>query len=323
MVDKVIGIDIGGTNLRGALVSREGNILKRMKISSQADEGIDKVIDNLAGFIRDISEGENVYHIGMGIPGIIDSKYGIITQAPHILNVDDYPLRAVLNDKLGSDIHIVIENVANSAAVGEWWTGAAKDVNSMIMLTMGTGVGGGIVLDGKLWTGADGMAGEIGHMTIYPDGAKCNCGNYGCLESYASATAIRRMVREGLEDKSLNTTLRESTKNANVEDIPKIVMKAASAGDGFSLRIWEEVGKALGIGIASLINLLNIEMVVIGGGVSNAWDLFIDTTYKEARRRAFRDPMKRAKIERSLLRDDAGILGSAHLALKSYNEKKS
>jgi len=323
MVDKVIGIDIGGTNLRGALANKDGDILKRMKILSHADQGIEKLIDNLAGFIKDISEGENVRDIGLGIPGIIDSKNGIITQAPNILNVHDYPLRAALNKKLGSDIHLVIENDSNSAAVGEWWIGASKNVNSMIMITMGTGVGGGIVLDGKLWTGADGMAGEIGHMTIYPDGAKCNCGNYGCLESYASASAIRRMVREGLENKSLNTKLRESIRNAKLEDIPEIVMEAASEGDSFSLGIWQEVGKALGIAIASLVNLLNIEMVVIGGGVSNAWDLFIDATYEEAHRRAFRAPMKRAKIKRGLLGDDAGILGSAHLAFKSYSGKKS
>jgi len=323
MVDKVIGIDIGGTNLRGALVNKDGDILKRMKILSHADQGIDKLIDNLAGFIKDISEGENVRDIGLGIPGIIDSKNGIITQAPNILNVHDYPLRAALNKKLGSDIHLVIENDSNSAAVGEWWMGVSKNVNSMIMITMGTGLGGGIVLDGKLWTGADGMAGEIGHMTIYPDGARCNCGNYGCLESYASASAIRRMVRDGLENKSLNTKLREGIRNANLEDIPEIVMEAASEGDSFSLGIWQEVGKALGIAIASLVNLLNIEMVVIGGGVSNAWDLFIDATYEEAHRRAFRAPMKRAKIKKCLLGDDAGILGSAHLAFKSYNEKKS
>ncbi len=323
MVDKVIGIDIGGTNLRGALVNKDGNILKRMKISSRADQGIDELVDNLAGFIKEISEGESVSNIGIGIPGIIDSKEGVITQAPNILNVDDYPLRAVLNEKLGRDIHFVIENDSNSAAVGEWWMGASKDVNSMIMLTMGTGVGGGIILNGKLWTGDDGMAGEIGHITIYPDGARCNCGNYGCLESYASATAIRRMVREGLEDKSLDTTLRESTKNVEPEDIPQIVMEAASAGDDFSLSIWLEVGKALGIAIASLVNLLNVEMVVIGGGVSNAWDLFIDATYKEAHRRALRAPMERAEIKRGLLGDDAGILGSAYLAFKSDNEKKS
>ena len=322
MSDKVIGIDIGGTNLRGALVDSNGNIHKRMEILSEADQGIDRLIDNLANFIADISKGEKVTNVGVGIPGIIDSKNGIITEAPNIMNVDNYPLRSVLKEKLGPDLNIVIENDTNSSAVGEWWIGASKDVNSMIMITMGTGVGGGIVLDGKLWTGADGMAGEIGHITIYPEGALCNCGNYGCLESYASATAIRRMVKAGLEDKSLNTTLREATENVQIEDIPKIVMEAASSGDEFSLSIWKEVGVALGIGIASLVNLLNVEMVVIGGGVSNAWDLFIHTTYTEAKKRAFRAPMERATIERALLRDDAGILGSVYLALhtRSYKE---
>lgn len=315
MSDMVIGIDIGGTNLRGALVDSEGNIHKRIEILSEADKGIDKLIDNLANFIADISKGENVTNIGVGIPGIIDSKDGIITEAPNITNVDNYPLRSVLEEKLGTDLNIVIENDANSAAVGEWWIGASKDVNSMIMLTMGTGVGGGIVLDDKLWTGADGMAGEIGHITIYPDGALCNCGNYGCLESYASATAIRRMVKEGLEDMGLNTVLRQTTKNVEIEDIPKVVAEAANTRDEFSLNIWKQVGTALGIGIASLVNLLNIEMVVIGGGVSNAWDLFIDITSEEAHKRAFRAPMERVKIKRGLLVDDAGILGAVYLAL--------
>ena len=319
MAENVIGIDIGGTNLRGGLVDSQGNIIKRMKILSEADQGIDKLIDNLAGFITDISQGEKVYDIGIGIPGIIDSKDGIITEAPNILNVNDYPLRSVLDEKLGGDINVVIENDANSAALGEWWMGASKNVNSMLMITMGTGIGGGIVLDNKLWTGASGMAGEIGHITIYPDGAKCNCGNYGCLESYASATAIRRMVHEGLEDERLSTSLRENIKNVEIEDIPLIVMEAASAGDDFSLSIWHRVGVALGIGIASLINLLNVEMVVIGGGVSNAWDLFIETTYEEARRRAFHAPMEVAKIERGSLKDDAGILGASYLALQNQS----
>lgn len=319
MADKVIGIDIGGTNMRGALVDSNGKIYKRMKLHSEADKGIDTLIENLARFIQNMSEGEKVYDIGIGVPGIIDSKDGIITEAPNILNVSDYPIKAVLREKLGSDINVFIENDSNSAALGEWWMGSAKDVSSMLIITMGTGVGGGIVLDNKLWTGASGMAGEIGHMTIYPDGARCNCGNYGCLESYASATAIRRMVYEGLENKNLSASLRESIKDVEVEDIPLLVAEAASAGDEFSLSIWHQVGVALGIGIASLINLLNVEMVVIGGGVSNAWDLFIDTLCAEARKRAFHAPMERAKIERSSLMDDAGILGASYLALKSQS----
>ncbi|MEM7007950.1 MAG: ROK family protein [Thermodesulfobacteriota bacterium] len=321
MSKRVIGIDIGGTNLRGALVDENGNILKRMQILSEADEGIRKLVDNLAAFINEISHGHNVGHIGVGIPGIIDSKNGVITQAPNILNVDDFPLREVLDDKLGGVVSVVIENDANSAALGEWWMGAGKQINSMLMITMGTGVGGGIILDNKLWTGSDGMAGEIGHITIYPDGAKCNCGNYGCLESYASATAIRRMVHEGLEDMSQATSLRDDVKGAQVEDIPEIVANAAIAGDNYSLRIWEEVGKALGIGIASLVNLLNVDMIVIGGGVSNAWDLFISTLSEEAHRRGFRAPMKRAQIMRTKLKDDAGILGASYLALQSIDKK--
>lgn len=314
MSDKVIGIDIGGTNLRGAIVDQEGHILKRMKILSEADQGIEKLVDNLARFVEDINQAEEIQHVGIGIPGIIDSKNGIITQAPNISNVDNYPIRQALADKLGSDMSFIVENDANSAAVGEWWMGAAKEVDSMVMITMGTGVGGGLVVDNKLWTGADGMGGEIGHITIYPDGALCNCGNYGCLESYASATAIRRMVHEGLEDQNLDTVLRETTKNAHIENIPKIVTEAALGGDEFSLGIWKQVGTALGIGIADLVNLLNIEMVVIGGGVSNAWELFYETTNDEGHKRAFRGPMKTAKIIRSHLKDDAGIMGSSYLA---------
>ena len=315
MSDKVIGIDIGGTNLRGAVVDKEGNIHNRMKILSEADHGIGVLIDNLAGFIKNISQGEKLNDIGIGIPGIIDSNNGVITQAPNISNVNNYPLRAVLNKKLGEDMNVVIENDANCAALGEWWMGAAKEVDSMLIITMGTGIGGGIVLDGKLWTGADGMAGEIGHITVYPDGARCNCGNYGCIESYASATAIRRMVHEGLEDDNLKTVLRDSIRNAHLEDVPKIVMEAATNGDNFSHNIWRRVGIALGIGIAGLVNLLNVEMIVIGGGVSNGWDLFIVETLVEASKRAFREPMKTAKIVRTRLNDDAGLLGASYSAL--------
>ena len=142
MVDKVIGIDIVGTNLRGALVNREGDILRRMKISSEADQGIDTLIENLADFVEEISEGERVENIGIGIAGIIDSKEGVITQAPNVSHADDYPIRAVLDKKLGGDMRVVIENDSSAAALGEWWLGAAKGEDSMIMITMGTGIGG-------------------------------------------------------------------------------------------------------------------------------------------------------------------------------------
>jgi len=310
-----IGFDIGGTNLRGALIREDGHIIKRWSVLSEADKGIDFVVKNLAKLMQQTIKGGNIAGVGIGIPGIIDSSKGILTQAPNICNVNNYPLRDMLIEKIGQSVPVFIENDANCAAIGEWWIGAGKDAKSLIILTLGTGVGGGIILDGVLWNGADGMAGEIGHITIYPDGAKCNCGNFGCLESYASAVAIRRMVNHGLE-RNVETIIREKITNRSKERIPEIVAEAAIEGDKFALWVWEEVGKALGIAIADLVNLLNVEMVIIGGGLANAWELFIDRAKKEAKKRGLRAPIKRAKIVKGVLGDDAGILGAGYLVFK-------
>ena len=315
MEKRVIGIDVGGTNLRGALVGPDGKIVRRMKIASDADQGIEAVIENLIGLIKNIGGGEGVSAVGFGIPGIIDFEEGIITQAPNICNVNNYPIRENLRGRLGDTIRVIIENDANCAAVGEWWMGAGKDVDSLIMITLGTGVGGGIMLGGKLWRGADGMGGEVGHMTIYPDGAKCNCGNYGCLESYSSATAIRRMVKEVLADANSKTVLRELVRDEDPGRIPEAVMKAALQGDRAALGIWEQFGTALGIGMASLVNILNVELIVLGGGVSEAWEMFIDRAVAELKRRALRAPAERVKVMKSVLGDDEGIIGAAYLAL--------
>jgi len=317
MEKRVIGIDVGGTNLRGALVTTDGKIINRMKIASDADKGIDAVIDNLVRLIKSIGGGEKVSAVGFGIPGIIDFKAGIITQAPNICNVNNYPIRENLRARLGDAVPVIIENDANCAAVGEWWMGAGKDVGSLVIITLGTGVGGGIVLDGKLWRGADGFGGEVGHMTIYPDGAKCNCGNYGCLESYSSATAIRRMVKEVLSDSSSQTALGELVEDEDPGRIPEAVMKAALEGDRAALGIWEQFGTALGIGMASLVNILNVEMIVIGGGVSQAWEMFIGKALAELKRRALRAPAERVKVMKSVLGDDEGIIGASYLALNA------
>ncbi|MEZ4546909.1 MAG: ROK family protein [Thermodesulfobacteriota bacterium] len=270
----VIGMDIGGTNLRGALVTPEGRILRQLKIASGAHDGIDAVVENIAKLVDELGEG-GVSGVGIGIAGVIDSKSGVITQAPNIANVTNYPIRDNLVRKLGSGVGVIVENDANCAALGEWWIGAGKDISSLVMITLGTGVGGGIILDGKLWSGADGMGGEVGHMTVYPDGALCNCGNYGCLESYASATAVRRMVRETLAKPEVKTVLRDRVPETDPDDIPEVVMKAALEGDAASIDIWARFGVALGIGMASLVNILNVEMIVLGGGVAKAWDMFI------------------------------------------------
>lgn len=310
----VIGMDIGGTNLRGALVTPEGRILRQLKIASDAHDGIDAVVENIAKLVDELGEG-GVSGVGIGIAGVIDSKAGVITQAPNIANVTNYPIRDNLVRKLGSGINVIVENDANCAALGEWWTGAGKDAASIVMITLGTGVGGGIILGGKLWSGADGMGGEVGHMTVYPDGALCNCGNYGCLESYASATAVRRMVRETLAKTEVKTVLRDRVPETDPDDIPEVVMKAALEGDAASIDIWERFGVALGIGMASLVNILNVEMIVLGGGVARAWDMFIGPARAELKKRGLRAPSERVVIERAKLNGDEGILGAAYLAV--------
>ena len=310
-----IGLDVGGTNMRGALLDGNEQEVDEIKIPSEAGLGIEQLVENMVKLTKEIAGDKSIYGLGVGIPGIIDSASGIITAAPNIKGVHNYPIRDALSEKLGGDIKLVIENDANMVGLGEWRFGAGKEVDSMVMLTVGTGLGGALILGGELWSGVRGMGGEIGHITINPEGPLCKCGNYGCLEVYASANAIRRMLSEALTDGSIATSLRDNTKNARPGDIPRLVMEAARSGDETALGIWQEVGKALGIAIASLQNLLDVDMVVLGGGVANAWDLFIDTARGEANRRGFSAPMERLSIEKSVLGDDAGILGAGYLAL--------
>lgn len=311
-----IGLDIGGTNMRGALLNGSEEQVDEIKIPSEASVSIDRLIDNLIHLVEKLRGVKKICGIGMGIPGIIDTAHGIITEAPNIRGIDNFPIKDVLRERLGSEVKLVIENDANMIALGEWRKGAGKGVESMIMMTIGTGFGGGLVLRGELWSGTQGMGGEIGHMTINPEGPKCNCGNYGCLESYASAVAIRRRVSEGLSKGQIAGSLREQLENASPADIPRLVMIAGREGDEFAHGVWHELGKAIGIAIASLQNLLDVDMVVIGGGIANAWDLFIDDVREESAKRGFSVPMKHLKIEKSALGDDAGILGAGYLALK-------
>jgi len=305
---KVLGIDIGGTNIRAAVVDPDGNILHRKKIKSNARDGIDKLILNLEEIISLFTE-YTLNGIGIGIPGIIDQKNGILTQAPNISGVKNYPLFKELknNTSFGK---FIVENDANAAALGEFWIGAGSESNSMLMLTIGTGLGGGIVLNGELWNGEDGMAGEIGHIIIDPDGPLCNCGNNGCFESFVSAEAVRRIVNSSVE-------LKKATTGIHLDDIPEKIMQLAKEGNNESILIWEDIGKYLGIGITSLINLLNVDSVIIGGGLSNAWEFFEKSMIEEIEKRALDGPRDRLKIYPASLGDDAGIIGCAHMAFKN------
>ncbi len=310
MAQVVIGVDLGGTNLRTALLSADGDILDKRKEPTHAADGWKKVVARLVDNInqqRETAEqrGLHVMAVGVGAPGIIQMDKGVVVKSPNFPDWNNLPLRDELEKALR--IPVVIENDANAAALGEQWRGAACGIESMILLTLGTGVGGGIVLNNKIWQGADGMAGEVGHMTLIPDGRPCGCGNTGCLEMYASARGIVQSYREA-------SGMTEATQASEVTS--EMVYRAARNGDPVALRVMKDMGRLLGIGIANLINIFNPQMIVLGGGVKDAWDLFIGATHEEIMRRAFQVPAERTRIVPSLLGDDAGMIGAAAGALQ-------
>jgi glucokinase len=306
----VIGVDLGGTNLRTALLSVNGDILDKRKEATNASDGWKKVVARLVENIsqqREIAaqRGLNVMAVGVGAPGVILMDKGVVVKSPNFPDWNNLPLRDELETALR--IPVAIENDANAAALGEQWRGAGRGINSMILLTLGTGVGGGIVLDNKIWQGADGMAGEIGHMTLIPDGRQCGCGNSGCLEMYASARGIVQSYREArgmLEVHQLS------------EVTSAQIYQAARNGEPIARQVMKDMGSMLGIGIANLINIFYPNMIVIGGGVQDAWDLFIGSTHEEIMKRAFQVPAERTEIVPSLLGDDAGMVGAAAGALQ-------
>ncbi len=247
------------------------------------------------------------------MPGILDSENGVITQAPNIKNAANYPVRKILNNKITPELPIFIENDANCAAYGEYNYGAGIETNTLIMITLGTGVGGGIVMNGRIWNGAHGMGGEIGHIKIYPGGNKCNCGHRGCLEAYSSLTGINNMIRIGLRENKISRSLLDKIKSSHHDKLPELFYKEAKSGSRFSKKLWDEFGTALGLGISSITNLLNPEIVVIGGGIAGAWQMFIPSVKKTLKDNTLIGPYKKLKISKSKLKDDAGILGAAHL----------
>ncbi len=311
-----IGVDLGGTNLRFGLVREDKKIISRRRTGTMATEGVEIVIERLTSGIQTLamraeSLGLEVAGIGIGVPGIISAREGVVRLSPNLPGWKDTPLRARLQESFPYPVYI--ENDANAYALGEYWFGAGKDAESMVCITLGTGVGGGIILDGHIWRGADGMAGEAGHITVNPDGPLCPCGNRGCLERYSSATAVMEMAQSAAAG-SGKTAIKTLLKNGTLT--PETIADAAKKGDRTAARIYSEAGKYLGIAIADLIDLLNMECVVIGGGMSGAWELFIGPLKEEVRARAFKIPAQRCRIVRGKLRDDAGILGAAGLALK-------
>src|SRR2546423_4009044 len=287
MPDFAVGVDLGGTNMRIAAVDESGKQLEVISTSTEVKRGRESVVGAMCDAIRALSaKFSSSYRLagtGIGVPGIIDMKSGLVKESPNLPDWANYPVREEIQRRLGSSV--ILENDASAAALGEKWMGAGRDVDNMCMITLGTGVGGGIVLDGHIWHGMTGMAGELGHMAVYPDGVQCGCSNRGCLEQYASATAVKRMAIEKIASGQAPELARAMSENP--EFSAKVVFQYAIQGDKQAQEIFRAVGAALGVIIADMINVLNLQMYVLGGGVSSAWEMFSPTLFAELRKRSF------------------------------------
>jgi len=302
----IFAADLGGTHLRAATVDQKGHIHSRFKQNTPQVQDAHAIIDAIVSAVHEFQKAAEISAVSLVVPGTVKVEEGAVVKAPNLPCLDGFPLAAALTEQLG--LPAILENDANAAAVGEMWQGAAVGCKTIICVTLGTGVGGGIILDGKLWRGVDGSAAEIGHMCVDPfGGVACTCGSRGCLEVFASATAIVRMTREA------SPRYPDSVLQSVEDQTSEMIFEAGQQGDELALEIFRRMGVYLGIGLANLINILNPEIIVIGGGVVNGWELFEKHMQQQVEERAF--PLLRVKIVRAKCGDDAGLLGAARLAL--------
>lgn len=317
----VVGVDIGGTNMVVGLVPAEGGQAVALRSrATEAPAGADQAVDHVARMAREAIEEtlerhggrpEDVMGVGVGSPGPLDPDSGRILHAFN-LGWRDYPLRDRIGEAL--DLPAVLENDAHCATYGEWWQGAGRGVERLVGVTLGTGIGGGMVLKGRPIRGASGSAGELGHMTIDFTGRRCACGNYGCLEAYASGPNIAARAREGLGAGAESVLL--ELVEGDLEAITAVtVYEALVLGDEYANEVMTETAKILGAGVANLVNVLNPDVVVIVGGVTRAGDHLFVPLRSEVRRRAFRSAVGACRIIPGELPETAGVIGAAGLFL--------
>lgn len=308
----VLAIDIGGTKLAAGIVDTEGRILARGEVPTLAAEGLEPVLGRIVGLGRDLlSRPEvadvSVHRVGVGCAGPVDLKAGIVFNPPNLPGWLRVPLIDHLQEALA--LPAVLENDANAAALGEFRYGAGKGARSIVYLTVSTGIGGGIILEGKIWHGLKDAAGEIGHMTVCPDGPLCGCGNRGCLEAMSSGTSIARRAREAVV----------AGRKTALSAIPALtsadVVQLAQQGDPVAREVWESAVTYLGIGVAAVITILAPERVVIGGGVTKAGDFLFQPLRAYVRERVKLVPVESVAILPAALGPDVGILGAAAVAL--------
>ena len=324
-----VGIDLGGTNIKGGVVASDGTVVHFESIETEVEGGRDHVLDRIGMLVGKVRDAAGLAHgqiaaVGIGSPGPLDTKRGIIHEAPNLPGWINLPLSAEVSRRCGYPCFL--ENDANSAALAEAHVGAGKGTQCMIMLTLGTGIGGGIVIDGRVWHGADDIAAELGHVSVKYDGIRCNCGSIGCVEAYASATGVVRRAREALAqgaESALADGAPKALADVHDEDKCAHIFHVAAAGDPLAEKVVADTTVYLAAAIGSLINIFNPDMIVLFGGMTKAGDQLLAPVRKEVRQRSFKIGSDRCQIVRSHLGGEAGVLGAAITAMQALAEQQS
>ena len=315
--DYVVGVDMGGTKILAAVINAEGEISQQAKTATKPKKGPDAVIKRIVRCIREAIDGaklkpSQIRAVGIGSPGPLDPETGVIIFAPN-LGWSNVPLKAELEANLS--IPTFVDNDVNVGTLGESAFGAGQGVKSLVGIFVGTGIGGGIILDGKLFHGLNKTAGEVGHMIVEANGPRCGCGNFGCLEAVASRTAITRDLQKAIIKKGQKSKLTKLNGGKLDQIRSQAIAKAVKRGDKPTIKVMQRAGKYLGISVASIVHFLNPEMVVLGGGVIEAMgDSLLDPIRQAAAKYALPTTMDGVQIVEATLGDDAGVIGAAVLA---------
>ena len=313
----IIGVDLGGTFVKTAIVSRERKVLAKDSRPTGGDAGPEHVMTVMAAAVNDLLKQSaltvaDVIAVGFGAPGPMNWQTGVVFSPPNLAGWDNVPLAAEMSKRLGG-VPCFVDNDANCACYGEYWLGAGQGTESMAVLTLGTGVGGGVVVFGKLLRGIDGTAAELGHLKVQRDGRRCGCGAKGCLEAYASVSGMVRTALEALES-GRPSMLKELCGEDGDNLTGKMIFEAARQGDAVARWVFDETATWIGLGIASIIHYQNPERVVLCGGMINAGDMLFDTVRRVAKENTFEVPGRRCEIVPAGLGSDSGVIGAAGCA---------
>ncbi len=313
----VIGVDLGGTTVKAGIVAFGGAIIEQLSIPTEAEKGPEVVVKQIIKAIHEImakANGNEIAGIGVASPGLVGIDGNTVESPPNFKNWDSFPLRDSIANGLASNIPLYIENDANAAALAEAKFGAGKGEKNFLFVIWGTGVGGGIIMDGKIYHGPHGGAGEFGHASIEFDGPKCNCGNIGCIESYIGQRYLSARAAKYLDNQTDSLVWKLVNGDASKIE-PRILYDAASKGDPAAAAILNEAGALLGVAISSFMNIMNFDLGIVGGGVSAAGDLVFDRMNEEVKKRVMAPLRPVARIIPAQLGNQAGILGAGGLVM--------